>query len=187
MDIRRGLQLECVGCAQCVEACDEVMERLERPRGLIGYTSTRELDTGKPRFWRNRIFIYVAFLAVTWGAFFYLAVGRAGAQVEFLRGGREAYRVLHTGQVANQLRLRITNQRHVAQRFTVTLAAPPGAELVVSVNPLLVPPDQVKTASVVVKLDRSAFERGRVTGKFVVQSDEGQRYVEEFVLLGPYR
>ncbi len=187
MDIRRGLQLECVGCAQCVEACDEVMERLKRPPGLIRYTSLRELDSGKSCFWRPRIFVYVAMLALTWGAFFYLAVGRAGAQVEFIRGGREAFRVLHTGQVANQLRLRITNQRHEPQAFTVTLAEPAGAELVVSENPVVVAPDQVKTANVAVKLDRSVFQRGRVEGRFVVTSDKGEQFEEEFVLLGPYR
>jgi cytochrome c oxidase accessory protein FixG len=187
MDIRRGLQLECVGCAQCVEACDEVMERVKRPQGLIRYTSTRELETGKTGFWRARVLVYVALLAVAWGSFFYLSVGRADARIEFLRSGREAYRVLHTGQVANQLRVRITNQRHEPQRFTISLAQPKGAELVVSINPLEVAADQVQTATVAVKLDRSAFERGRVTGRFVVQSDGEQHYEEEFVFLGPYR
>ncbi len=187
MDIRRGLQLECVGCAQCVEACDEVMERVKRPAGLIRYTSTRELETGKASFWRARVFVYLALLAVAWSSFVYLAVGRAGARIEFLRSGREAYRVLHTGQVANQLRLRITNQRNEPQRFTVTLTEPVGAELVVSINPLVVAANQVQTANVAIKLDRSIFERGRVTGKLVVRSDEGHQYEEAFVFLGPYR
>ncbi len=187
MDIRRGLQLECVGCAQCVEACDEVMERVKRPAGLIRYTSTRELETGKASFWRARVFVYLALLAVAWSSFVYLAVGRAGARIEFLRSGREAYRVLHTGQVANQLRIRITNQRNEPQRFTVTLTEPVGAELVVSINPLVVAANQVQTANVAVKLDRSIFERGRVPGKLVVRSDEGHQYEEEFVFLGPYR
>jgi len=187
MDIRRGLQLECIGCAQCIEACDEVMERLDRPRGLIRYTSTRQLEAGRTRFWRPRIFLYLAFLGVTWGALAYLAEGRASAQVELLRGGREAYRVLHTGQVANQLRLRITNQLDVAQSFTVELSAPPRAKLVVSADPLVVAGDQVATANVAVTLERSAFTRGQVEGRFIVRSDHGDQYEEEFVFLGPYR
>jgi cytochrome c oxidase accessory protein FixG len=39
IDIRNGLQMPCIGCGLCVDACDEVMSKLERPRGLIEYTS----------------------------------------------------------------------------------------------------------------------------------------------------
>ena len=84
-------------------------------------------------------------------------------------------------------RLRITNQQHEPQRFTVSLSEPQGAELVVSVNPLVVAGDQVAPANVAVKLDRSAFKRGRATGTFTVRSDGGGQYDKEFVFLGPYR
>lgn len=187
MDIRRGLQMECIGCAQCVEACDEVMERLDRPRGLIRYASTREIDEGKRNFWRPRVVLYLILLLVSWGAFTYLGVGRAEARIELIRGGREPYRVLHTGQVANQLRIRIVNQLHEEQRFTVRLAEPASAELVVSINPITVPPDGAATANIAIKLDRDIFEHGQVDGHFVVRSDRGTRYEEHFVLLGPYR
>ena len=43
IDIRDGLQMECVGCAQCIDACDAVMAKLQRPRHLIRYTSQDEL------------------------------------------------------------------------------------------------------------------------------------------------
>jgi polyferredoxin len=39
IDIRNGLQIECIGCAACIDACDEVMVRLHRPKGLIRYDS----------------------------------------------------------------------------------------------------------------------------------------------------
>ena len=48
IDIRDGLQMECIGCAQCIDACDDVMDKLGRKRGLIRYTSQDEL-AGKPR------------------------------------------------------------------------------------------------------------------------------------------
>ena len=46
VDIRRGLQVECIGTAQCVDACDEVMRKLGRPTGLIKFTSEREQQGG---------------------------------------------------------------------------------------------------------------------------------------------
>jgi polyferredoxin len=39
IDIRGGLRMECIACAQCIDACDAVMDKLHRPRGLIAYSS----------------------------------------------------------------------------------------------------------------------------------------------------
>mgnify|MGYP001062644857 CR=1 FL=1 len=52
-DIRRGLQPECIGTAQCIDACDEVMLGQGKPIGLIKYTSEREQKGGTRRIWRG--------------------------------------------------------------------------------------------------------------------------------------
>jgi cytochrome c oxidase accessory protein FixG len=61
IDIRNGLQMECIGCAACVDACDEVMTKLHRPRGLIRYDSQAGLSRLAKRFWRPRVFVYLGF------------------------------------------------------------------------------------------------------------------------------
>lgn len=43
IDIRRGVQLECIACTACVDACDEIMTKTGKPKGLIRYTTLREL------------------------------------------------------------------------------------------------------------------------------------------------
>lgn len=45
IDIRRGVQLECIACTACVDACDEIMTKTGKPKGLIRYTTLRELGT----------------------------------------------------------------------------------------------------------------------------------------------
>ena len=187
MDIRRGLQMECVGCAQCIDACDDVMTRLGRPRGLIRYTSLRELETGTRRFWRPRLFVYLAIMTVAWGALVWMGASRSPASVEILRNGREAFRMLPTGEVANQLRVRITNQLPVVQVFTVSLVSPEGAVLVVSLSPIVVEPDAVETVNLVARLPVAALPRGKVTGRFVIRSDREFTLERDFVLLGPSR
>jgi len=186
VDIRRGLQLECIGCAQCIEACDEVMDKIGKPRGLIRYTSERELETGEKRFARPRVFIYGALGVVLLSILGVLTFGRGGADVEILRGAREPFRMLPTGEVANILRVRITNNLHEAQAFTVELANPPGSALVVSQSPFEVGPDAVATLDVVAKLPVAAFQRGQAAGDFVIRSDKEVVIEEKFVLLGPY-
>ena len=41
IDIRKGLQYECIGCAACIDVCDGVMDKMDHPRGLIRYATQR--------------------------------------------------------------------------------------------------------------------------------------------------
>ncbi len=58
IDIRNGLQLDCVGCTACIDACDEVMVKLHRPKGLVRYDSKRSLAGGVRRILRPRLIVY---------------------------------------------------------------------------------------------------------------------------------
>ena len=64
IDIRHGLQLECIGCAACVDACDEVMSRLDRPKGLIRYDSLNGLSRKRTRWIRPRTILYSVLLVI---------------------------------------------------------------------------------------------------------------------------
>jgi cytochrome c oxidase accessory protein FixG len=185
-DIRRGLQPECIGTAQCIDACDEVMRGQGKPIGLIKYTSERQQKGGTLRLWRARNLAYIALMTVAWGSFAYLIVTRADALVEVLRGGREPYRMLPTGEVANQQRVRITNQLDERQNFTIEVLDPQGATLVVSESPIAVEPDEVVTVNAVATVPRSVFVDGQAPVRYLVRSDKGFRKEIEFLLLGPY-
>jgi len=185
-DIRRGLQPECIGTAQCIDACDEVMRGQGKPIGLIKYTSEREQQGGRLHLWRARNLAYIALMTVAWGAFGYLILTRADALVEVIRGGREPYRLLPTGEVANQQRVRITNQLDERQNFTIEVLGPPGAALVVSQSPITVEPEQLVTVNAVATVPRSVFVDGQAAVRYLVRSDKGFRKEIEFLLLGPY-
>lgn len=73
IDIRQGLQMECVACTACIDACDEVMDRLNRPRGLIRYASLNALGGKRQRFARPRVLLYSVMLL--------LGLGVAGASL----------------------------------------------------------------------------------------------------------
>jgi cytochrome c oxidase accessory protein FixG len=187
VDIRRGLQLECIGCAQCVDACDKVMARTGRPPGLIRSTSERELAGGPRRFWRPRVVVYLALLTLAWGTLAGLVFSREDALVEVLRGGREPYRLLPQGEVASQQRIRVTNQAAEPQSFTIELLSPPEAKLVVGDAPLRVPPAKLGTVNAVVTAPARVFVNGQAKVRYLVTSDRGFRKEVEFLLLGPFR
>ena len=72
IDIRKGLQYECIACAACIDACDEVMDKMELPRGLIRYT-TETCIAGQVRshILRPRIVMYTGTPGRLIGAFAY--------------------------------------------------------------------------------------------------------------------
>jgi cytochrome c oxidase accessory protein FixG len=185
-DIRRGLQPECIGTAQCIDACDEIMRGQNKPIGLIKYTSEREQQGGTRHTWRPRTLAYLALVIVAWGAFGFLLLTRSPALVEVLRGGREPYRLLPNGDVANQQRVRITNQLDQPQRFTVEVASPKGATLVLSESPITVDPDRLVTVNAVATVPRSVFVDGQAPIRYLVRSDRGFSKEVDFLLLGPY-
>ena len=65
IDIRKGLQYECIGCAACIDGCDQVMDKMGYPRGLIRYSTEnameRRLTTAQmARALRPRVLVYRA-------------------------------------------------------------------------------------------------------------------------------
>ena len=68
IDIREGLQMECIHCTQCMDACDSIMDRVGRPRGLIRYSSRDELAGAPRRILRPRVVLYPLLLVLVWGA-----------------------------------------------------------------------------------------------------------------------
>ena len=185
-DIRRGLQPECVGTAQCIDACAEVMITQKKPIGLIRYMSEREIKTGTRHVWRPRTMAYLALITIAWSTAAVLVFTRSDALIEVVRGGREPYRLLPDGNVANQQRLRITNQRGESAQFTIEVVSPQGAELVVSESPIVVGPEQVVTVNMVATMPQRVFSDGQATARYRIKSDRGFDKEMTFLLLGPY-
>lgn len=77
IDIRNGLQLECIACTACIDACDDVMTKIDRPKGLVRYDSFNGF-AGKPhRFFRPRIYAYSVLATLGLGALTLVAVQKA--------------------------------------------------------------------------------------------------------------
>lgn len=124
IDIRQGLQLECVACTACIDACDEVMDRLGRRPGLIRYASPAQLAGRRTLWWRPRTRLYT-FLLLTGMAVGAIAFARLGPfESSVVRmPGPPSY--LTPEVVRNQFQVRILNKRATPSRFRVSLADPP--------------------------------------------------------------
>ncbi len=141
IDIRQGLQMECIGCTACIDACDDVMTRLHRPRGLIRYDSQIAFDGARTRWIRPRTILYFILLLV--------GVSVSGWAVSTLKPANfgvtrmtGAPYIIDATTVRNQFLVRIVNKRNTPQAFIVKVDGVPadlrrtGFETVVEVGPL---------------------------------------------------
>ncbi len=152
IDIRKGLQLECIACTQCIDACDGVMDRLGRARGLIAYRSLSALEGLRAaRLLRPRVVIYGVLLAAV-GAGFALALARRVPIELAVEHNRSVlYARAADGRLGNAFTLHIENRDRADARFRLELASDPdGYELVAGQNPIPVPAVSIARASVFV-------------------------------------
>lgn len=86
IDIRNGTQLECTNCTACIDACDNIMDKTNKPRGLIRYDSENNIASGNSgKVLTGRVKAYIAILTVLLSLFAYLLVSRANVEAIFLR------------------------------------------------------------------------------------------------------
>ncbi len=125
IDIRNGLQMECVGCAACIDACDDIMTKLKRPTGLVRYDSFRGLAGKKRRFFRPRTYAYGALGLLGTIALTIIAFDRAKpvhAEISRMRG---ASFYVDAASVRNHYQLRLVNKRNQPVTFTISLENAP--------------------------------------------------------------
>jgi len=182
IDIRAGLQMECVACTQCIDACDYVMDRIGRPRGLIRYTSQARLAGEPGRLMRGRVLVYSAALLVIGGLLGGLLVGRPSADVEVLRGVGLPYHTLPDGRLANALRIKVTNRGDKTAEYAVSIEGVEGAELRVDPDPLRLDPGETQTANALVVRPAPAV---KVECGIRVRDGAGFDQAVRYVLLGP--
>lgn len=190
IDIRDGLQLECIQCTQCIDACDAVMDKIGRPRGLIRYSSQREIEGGRRTGVRARLVVYPLMLLVLAAGVALLAFNRRPAFVAVLRTQGIPYAIHGQGSpdetVESVVRLRVDNRTRVERSYLVEGGA--GVDLV-HAGQVTVAPDASAEVDVVVRSRPGDFVRGRRGIELRVRDEAGGEGafdgVVETAVLGP--
>jgi len=194
IDIREGLQMECIACTQCIDACNEVMGHIERRPNLIGYRSLVGLERVRRMRWiRPRVVTYGALLG---GAVLGLAVALAarspfGFEVEHYRSALS--QALPDGRLSNAYTLHVQNRAREPRSFRIRLDAPFASELVAGANPIALDPVSVSESRVFVVAEPSALVPGvqQQAFRFVLEdAADPERSISRastFVVLNPYQ
>lgn len=186
IDIRNGLQMECIGCAACIDACDDIMTKLRRPTGLVRYDSMRGLAGKKRRVLRPRIHAY-ALLAllgmIAMGTTVYFKARPFHAEVSRMRGPS-----FYTDElsVRNHYQLRLTNKRNRGETFNVSLENPPAGFTLSGVDEGVVLGPLSEAARALVVLRSKEKHDGPVLLSLVIRAEPGgQEIRQKFEFLGP--
>ena len=129
IDIRDGLQYQCIACAACIDVCDDVMEKMDYDKGLIRYTTINEVEGKGLHILRPRIFVYSAILVGLVIAMMWSLLVRVPVGVDITRDRNILYREAANGNLENVFKIRIMNQDDQAHAFVISLEGFPGAVL----------------------------------------------------------
>jgi cytochrome c oxidase accessory protein FixG len=188
IDIRNGLQMECIHCTQCIDACNSVMSRLHMPKGLIRYGNQDEIDR-KPAGWlRPRVILYPLVLAAALAGFGYLLTHQKDFDARIYRNLGNSFSVSSDGWIDNSLRLSLTNRTDQTRSYRLTIQQPAeGRVQLIESGEVVLAGGEIRWVPILVSAPFEAFSEGNCQAMLTIEDDHGQARTLPQPLLGPFQ
>lgn len=189
IDIRNGLQYDCISCGLCIDACNSVMEKMMLPRGLIHYDTetnqdrrTADLRAGLPptkgrmRWIRPRTVFYAAIMSIVGALMLGAIVTRSETDLNVIHNRSPLYVRLSSGDIRNNYQFKVLNKTHFDRQYRVSVQGvePRAVELLAAgdakVSSLVVPANSVGEFRV--QLITGAAAAGRTPVTFILTDTE---------------
>jgi cytochrome c oxidase accessory protein FixG len=189
IDIRNGLQMECIACTACMDACDEIMVKVNKPTGLIRYNT---LDGSPLKLFKFRSMAYLSAIILLAGGLVHALTTREPVHITILRGQGLPYSLLEDqGQklVLNQFRLHIQNQGSAPANFQLSLDDKiliTGAQLMVAEPHITLAAGESREWYFFVRLPEQSFkETNQIKTNLILKDSRHVELTRELILLGP--
>jgi cytochrome c oxidase accessory protein FixG len=189
IDIRDGDQLECINCALCIDACDEIMVKVGRPKGLIAYDTHVNVDKRQRgeaagiHLIRPRTVLYAVLMAAVGAIMLYALATRSTLDLNVIRDRSPPFVRLADGGVRNDYALKVINMAPRARRVRITVAGLEGAHFIANGHQvdangaieIAAPADRVATVRLHVAAPAQA-EAGSHPLRFtIIDAENGER------------
>ncbi|MBC8401320.1 MAG: cytochrome c oxidase accessory protein CcoG [Candidatus Marinimicrobia bacterium] len=184
IDIRNGTQLECVNCTACIDACNTIMTKVNRPKGLIRYTSYNGIKEGAQRLLTPRMAGYSAVLSTLVILLAVLLATRAPVESTILRIPGVMYQELPDGRLRNLYNIKVVNKTYQVKPIKLRLTQPVGGSITM-VSELVVPEDDLQQSAFFVDLPRSLVTGNSVPLEIQVWSDGKLLETVKTAFIGP--
>ena len=173
IDIRHGTQLECVNCTACIDACDDIMEKVDRPKGLIRFASFNEIQSGIKNVFSTRVMAYSAIMVVLLTVSTFLLLSRPEAHLTLTRVKGSVYHILENGDVLNLYQVKLANNSFDEHQLRFVI--PEGHGELRSPDHLVLPPYGSTEATVNVLMPKGKMKSRKLELPFEVQNKGGER------------
>ena len=182
IDIRDGQQLACITCALCIDACDAVMEKIGKPKGLIRYASLDEMEGKKqlPLYRRPRPLIYISILTLSLLGIGYGLTHLGTIELKVLHDRAPLFVQLSDGSIQNKYRLKILNKSDKDFHVKVTASGIPGLELKGADEPLYARKGGDTSYTVYLKAPQESLKSERTPVVFKAQGIENPEMVATY-------
>ena len=197
IDIRDGLQMACIGCGLCADACDSMMNRVGGARGLVAFAaeaSESETAAGRPvktPLLRPRTAAYGALLAATAAGMMLIHANRSGIEASVLRDRAPLFVTLSNGDVQNAYTVRVGNRTHDTQVYTLSVAGLPGASAALmgaaDTPAITAERGRVETGRLVVRQSKDDVRHGSTPITVIFDDGHGDRARVDTVFIAPER
>ncbi|RCK41768.1 cytochrome c oxidase accessory protein CcoG [Thalassospira xiamenensis] len=200
IDIRNGLQMECIGCGLCIDACNEMMDKVGFPRDLVRFDSVQNSQlrahgkATKIRIVRPRTVFYSIIVMLVAGVMAFGLFNRTTLEVNVLRDRNPIFVRLSDGDVRNGYTLKVLNKEQAAKTYILTIEGLDATDFqVIGLTPnqdgtfsLDVAPDRVGSFRVFVAADPEALDGEATPFEFsVTDPKDNIRETYDTVFAGP--
>ncbi len=167
IDIRNGLQMECIACGLCIDACNNIMDKVDLPRGLIRYDTVNHMESavkgGHEKFniLRIRTIYYALILAIVGGSLIFALANRTLLELHVLHDRNPLFVQLSSGEIRNGYTIKILNKTHENRIYKLSVSGIDGAQIEVksagdvNADNLYVAADSVGTYHIFISADVS--------------------------------
>jgi cytochrome c oxidase accessory protein FixG len=158
IDIRNGTQLECVNCTACIDACDEIMDKVAKPRGLIRYASLNMIQQKSKFRFTPRAIAYSVVLVLLLGVFTSMILLRTDVEATVLKAPGKLYTLTEAGEISNLYTVKVVNKSHDERHLTFHLAGDLGTIEKIGQDTLTLASGEGGDGAIMVKIPRDKMQ-----------------------------
>lgn len=188
IDIRNGTQLECVNCTACIDACDDVMVKIGKPKGLIRYSSYTAIKEGVQKIFTPRIAGYAVVLTALVGLLLYFISTRADIDTTVLKAPGTLYSKTEDGQITNVYNIEFVNKTFDDVSLDVKVESPQSATLLKIGEPnILVPKEGILKGLFMIKLPEEEIKAMKMNVVLGIYQDGKKIETANARFIGPIK
>lgn len=185
IDIRNGTQLECVNCTACIDACDDVMIKIGKPKGLIRYASINSITNGIQKIITPRVIGYSAVLLFLVGGLSFALLTRSDVETTVLKVPGTLYQ-REPGKITNLYNIEFVNKTFSDLALEIQVESPTYATIhKVDGKQVVVPAEGIAKSIYFIKIPEEHVNKARTVVILGVYQDGKKVETTKVKFIGP--